>query len=94
MGLYRAVTIEISICTTRNRLVTIDFDRHRPLSGGISLATTREEASREKEEEREGARRRGRIWRTLTRLDPAPPSLDDPVPGGNDEAVARLLLRQ
>ncbi|RWV80639.1 hypothetical protein GW17_00058055 [Ensete ventricosum] len=44
----------------------------------------------EKEEEREGVRRRGRIGRTSTHPDLAPPSLDDLDPRGNDEVAARV----
>ncbi|RZS21852.1 hypothetical protein BHM03_00054545 [Ensete ventricosum] len=35
-----------------------------------------------------------RIGRTLTRLDPVPPSFDDPNPVGNGETAARPLLRR
>ncbi|RWW75942.1 hypothetical protein BHE74_00016031 [Ensete ventricosum] len=51
---------------TRNRSVAIDFDRRRPLKGGINLAAARE---KEDEEEEEGEPR-----------DLTPLSLDDPVP--------------
>ncbi|RRT47151.1 hypothetical protein B296_00027176 [Ensete ventricosum] len=61
-----------------NRSVMVDFDRCRPLPGGISLTATREEAAvREKEEERERGRRRGR---TSTCPDSAQPSLDQGFP--------------
>ncbi|RRT49495.1 hypothetical protein B296_00051190 [Ensete ventricosum] len=84
---YRTIRGCFRPLTTRNRSVIADFDHHRSLSGGISLAAVREEATREKEEERE----RGR---TSTRSDLVPPSLDDPDPVGNSEATARLFLRR
>ncbi|RRT36925.1 hypothetical protein B296_00052907 [Ensete ventricosum] len=52
-GLYRAAMFEISTVTARYKSVTINFERRRPLPGGISLAAAREEA-------RERGRRRGR----------------------------------
>ncbi|RWW38251.1 hypothetical protein BHE74_00056525 [Ensete ventricosum] len=78
-GLYRAVIVEISTITARYRWyrsVTIDFDRHRPLSGSISLATascSEGRSKRKKEKKMENlrqycpltARRRLDYWRHL-----------------------------
>ncbi|RWW07638.1 hypothetical protein GW17_00028971 [Ensete ventricosum] len=83
-----------------NRSVTIEIDHDHPLPGGISLAAAREEeASKEKGEH---VQRRGRRIGKTSRYeadsssndqnfdpDPMPPSLDNPEPGGNDEATTK-----
>ncbi|RZR89669.1 hypothetical protein BHM03_00017426 [Ensete ventricosum] len=45
---YRMIRGCFRPVTARNRLVMVDFNRRRPLSGDISLATAREEETRRK----------------------------------------------
>ncbi|RWW86184.1 hypothetical protein BHE74_00005050 [Ensete ventricosum] len=79
----------------RGITIWVGNDRFRPSPPAIGryqpgcnrTVAREEEATREKEEERE----RGR---TSMRPDPAVPSLDDPYPVGNDEATTRLLLHR
>ncbi|RRT82647.1 hypothetical protein B296_00002902 [Ensete ventricosum] len=83
-GIYRLFH-GVAPHTRRFRPLPLAIGRYQSDYGRAT--TKEEEATREKEEER----KRGR---TSMRLDPASPSLDDPDPVGNSEAMARLLLRQ
>ncbi|RWW87552.1 hypothetical protein BHE74_00003616 [Ensete ventricosum] len=83
-GIYRLFH-GVAPHTRRFRPLPLAIGRYQSDYGRAT--TKEEEATREKEEER----KRGR---TSMRLDPASPSLDDPDPVGNSEAMAQLLLRR
>ncbi|RWW12316.1 hypothetical protein GW17_00024029 [Ensete ventricosum] len=50
---YRTIRGCFRHVTARNKSVTFDFNHHCSLPGGVSLATTREEAKKKKEKEGE-----------------------------------------
>ncbi|RWW17563.1 hypothetical protein GW17_00018506 [Ensete ventricosum] len=86
-GLFRVVTIKFSTVTTRNRSVTIDFDRDRPLPAW--LWPSYDEGGKK---HREGRRKRRRSKKRENRENlnaSDATSLDDPDPGGNDEVATR-----